>query len=95
MVHAAIAADGVYRNDVGMVQIGEDAHFRIETLQDRRRTILIDRHHLDGDMPFHEHMFGEEDHSHGAGSESVEHAMVAEDQSMRGADHDSIELIFR
>ena len=37
-------------------------------------------------------MFGKEDHSHRAGAEPVEHAMVAENQAMRGADQDSIEL---
>ena len=79
--------------DVWVMQVGQNPHFRIEAFEYAGKTIFVDRYDLDGDLSFHEHMFGEKDNAHGPGSQPIEHAMVAENQSMRGPNQDPVELI--
>ena len=70
-------------DDVRMRQLRGDFDFLIEPLHGLLRADGVRRQHLERDDPLHPAMLGLEDLPHAAGTELVEHDVLAEDQSLR------------
>ena len=56
-------------------------------------TFFADRQHFHRDLPLHVDMLGSKHHPHAAGSESIQNAVIAEDQAERRASQQPIELV--
>ena len=89
---------GVERpDDVGMLQLGDDADLVEEPRQQRAFLVGpgIKGQHLDRRQTPQVDMLRPEHHAHAAGAEAIEDAVAAKNQAVRGPRRDAIGLILR
>ena len=77
-VDAALAADGVDRHDVGVVQLAGGVGFVAEACQSARVEHRREGQHLQGDSPAERDLLGLVDDAHAAAADLADDAEVAE-----------------
>ncbi len=80
-------------HDVGMMQISQHQDFGIKALQQGLGAFVVHGQDFDGHAPLHEIVLSQEDYPHRARSQTLEHLVVTQDESVQGPGQDSVQLI--
>src|SRR5208282_1443922 len=77
-VHSLLAAEFVNHSDIGMIQLGESQRLSAEALSGCFVRKHAGRKDLDGYVPFELLVGSPEHHAHSAGSDLLQHAVMAQ-----------------